>query len=222
MTDEKPGDPLTEESGPDEFPDSDELPEEPLSVDEMSPFEVEPADFDDINDFAKAEWVESTTARDRVQDVIKRAASPKTAGDIAAIAEVSTTTARKKLNDLAAEGTVLAERTDNGKLYQRDPDWYLMQRVQRLAKSDSLVDQIQNLQQELAEYRDTYGTDMPEEVLVSDGDLSEAELEEISQWRTAMRDLTFLRAAYRFREARECATNGSQKTRQDDTRVSPL
>lgn len=224
MTDqsEDSTDPPLADDGPDEFPSPDELPDEPVSVDEVSPFDEDPSNFEDIDEFATAEWKASTKARERVQEVVKRTASPKTASEIAGVAMVSTTTAREKLNDLAEDGIVLAEPTSNGRVYQRDPDWYLMQRVRQLSQTDSLVDHIQALQQELNDYRDEFGTDLPEEVIVSDGVLSEEELQKISNWRTAKRNLTFLRAAYRFREARQCTLDDGRPTDGDDERVSPL
>lgn len=219
MPDESPDstDPPVDSDGLDVFPDPDELPDEPVAADAISPFAEEPSDFDDLNEFAAAEWTEGTTARERVRAVVKRAGSPKSADEIADVAAVSPTTARNELNDLADKGRVLAEETNNGTLYQRDPDWYLMERVRQLSQSESLLDHIQSLQQELNEYRDTFGTDMPEEAIVSDGVLSNEELQDISRWRTAKRDLTFLRAAYRFREARECAFTGSRDSTDTDT-----
>lgn len=224
MTEESPdaaGPPATEDR-PEVFPDPEELPDEPVSADELSPFEEEPSDFDDLNEFATAEWNEGTTARERVRAVVRRAGSPKSADEIADIAAVSPTTARNELSELAEKGRVLAEETSNGTLYQRDPDWYLMERVRQLSQSESLLDHIQSLQQELNEYRDAFGTDMPEEAIVSDGVLSNDELQDVSRWRTAKRDLTFLRAAYRFREARECAFSDSHDSTDNDTRVSTL
>lgn len=192
-----------DERSPEEFPDDEELPEEPSDVHDIDPFENDPAAFEDINRFAESEWKESTTARDRVRAVIKRTEVPQSANDIAETAQVSETTARNTLNNLAEEGVVHAEKTANGRIYQRDPDWYLMQRVQRLSESDQLISRIQHLQEELNQYREQYGTDSPEELVVSDGVLSEEELAAVSEWRTAKRDLSFLRAAYRFREARQ-------------------
>lgn len=110
-------DPPPESDGPDEFPDADELPDEPGAIDELDPFEEVPEAFDDINTFASAEWEASTTARERVRAVIKRLVTPTTASDIGDIAQVSETTARNTLNDLADEGVVRAEETTNGKVY---------------------------------------------------------------------------------------------------------
>jgi len=215
-------DPPLETDGPDDFPDAEELPDEPVAVDELDLFEEDPKQFDDINAFASAEWEASTTARERVRAVIKRTATPTTASDIADIASVSETTARNTLNELAKEGIVRVEEATNGKVYQRDPNWHLMQRVQRLSQSDQLVSHIQDLQAELNDYQEKYGTDSPEELVVSDGILSDDELADVSAWRTAKRDLSFLRAAYRFREAKQTTTGGFQMSPgNDETHATP-
>lgn len=215
-------DPPPEADGPDDFPDAEELPDEPVAVDELNLFEEDPEQFDDINAFASAEWEASTTARERVRAVIKRTATPTTASGIADVASVAETTARNTLNDLAEEGIVRVEEATNGNVYQRDPDWHLMQRVQRLSQSDQLVNHIQDLQAELNDYQEKYGTDSPEELVVSDGVLSDDELADVSAWRTAKRNLSFLRAAYRFREAKQTTTGGFQMSPgNDETQATP-
>ena len=199
--------PSKEDDSPDDFPESEDLPDEPPDIREIEPFEDDPASFEDINRFAESEWKASTTARDRVRAVIKRTDTPESASRIAEVAHVSETTARKTLNNLVEEGIVHMEKTTNGRYYQRDPDWHLMQRVQRLAGSDQLVSRIQQLQEELNDYQEQYGSESPEELVVSDGVLSDEELAAVSEWRTAKRDLSLLRAAYRFREVKQETAN---------------
>jgi DNA-binding transcriptional ArsR family regulator len=219
MADEDRTDPPTATGGPDEFPEGEELPDEPPVVEDSGLFEEDPAEFDDINAFAGAEWEATTTARARVRAVIKRTETPTSASDIADVASVSETTARNTLKALDDEGVVRAEETANGKRYRRDPDWHLMRRVQRLARSDRLVSQIEDVRSELNGYREAYGVDSPDELVVSDGVLSDVELEDVGAWRTAERDLSFLRAAYRFREAKR-TTTGEFQPGDDDTRVT--
>lgn len=43
--------------GPDEYPSEAELPDEPITVDDIDPFTVDGEDFDSVNDFAIAEFV---------------------------------------------------------------------------------------------------------------------------------------------------------------------
>lgn len=90
----------------------------------------------------------------------------------------------------------------SGKTYERDPDWHLLQQVHQLSTSNNLVNQIQRIKQDLADYHSQYGTEEPEDLLVSDRELTEDELADISHWRTAKRDFNYLRAAYRLKQAR--------------------
>lgn len=215
MTEEPP---TPDENGPTEFPTEEELPEEPMTVDDISPFTVDTDELTDINEFATTEWKESTTTDERLRSVIKRTTVAKQASDIANEAAVSENKARNTLNSLVEEGVVRVHETTSGKLYERDPDWHLLQQVHQLSTSSTLVEQIQRAKRELSTYHDKYGTDDPEEVLISDRELSEENLTDISHWRTAKRDFSYLRTAYRLRQAREDAirtTNlGEQNTEQ--------
>jgi len=201
MTDEPPS-----PDGPDEFPTEAELPDEPITVDDIDPFTVDDDDFEDIDEFAGAEWKNQTTADERIRTVINRTTIPKSAADIADTALVSETKARATLNKLAEEGIVRSQQTDSGKLYGRDPEWHLLKQIRQLAGSETLVDQIQRVKQELAEYRAKYDTTDPEELLISDTELNQNELDDVSHWRTAKRELSHLRAAYRLKEAKEQAS----------------
>jgi hypothetical protein len=192
--------------GPDEFPSAEEIPDEPVTVDDIDPFSVADDDFKDIDDFAAAEWKTQSTADERIRTVINRTATPKSASDISDTALVSETKARTTLNKLAKEGIVGSHQTDSGKLYNRDPEWHLLKQIRKLASSETLVNQIQRIKQELAEYKSKYDVNGPEELLISDKDLDRNELDDISHWRTAERELSHLRAAYRFKEAKEHAS----------------
>ncbi|GGI96084.1 hypothetical protein GCM10008995_02650 [Halobellus salinus] len=189
--------------GPDEFPTEADLPDEPVTVDDIDPFTVDDDDFADIDDFAAAEWKQNTTADERIRTVINSTTIPKSAGDIAETALVSETKARTTLNKLAEEGLVRSHQTNSGKLYDRDPEWHLLKQIRQLAGSNTLVDQIQRVKQELAEYNAKYDAPGPEELLISDRELNQNELDDISHWRTAERELSHLRAAYRLKEAKE-------------------
>jgi len=200
MTDEPPS-----PDGPDGFPTEEELPDEPVTVDDIDPFTVDDDGFEDIDDFAAAEWKNETTTDERIRTVINRTTILKSAGDIADIALVSETKARATLNKLAEEGIVRSHQTDSGKLYARDPEWHLLKQIRKLAGSETLVDQIQRVKQELAEYKAKYDATDPEELLVSDRELTRNELDDVSHWRTAKRELSHLRAAYRLKEAKDQA-----------------
>jgi|APHM01.1.fsa_nt_gi hypothetical protein len=204
--------PQDEPNAPDVYPTDNELSDEELSPDDISPFAVETSGISDINELATAEWQESTTADERIRAVLKRTVSPKTAAEIADTAAVSETKARNALNLLAEEGLACIERTEAGTTYQRDPDRYLIERIHRLSMADDLVDRIQAAKGEIADYRERYDTDTPDELLVSDRTLTAEELTDVSHWRTAVRDLEYLRAAYRIQQAKRRTPTSSLET----------
>jgi len=197
MTDQTPDD-----EAPAVYPSAGDVPDEPLTASDIDPFSVDTATVDDISELATAEWKASTTAEERIRAVIGRTTSPKSAREIAATAAVSETKARTTLNRLAEEGTVRTHRSDSATQYERDPDWQLLRQVHRLATSGDLVEQIQRVKRELARYEAEFGVDEPEEVLLSDRELTDSDLEAISHWRTARRDFEYLRVAYRLQQAR--------------------
>lgn len=206
-----------ESEGPDEYPTGDELPDEDLSPEDITPFNTDTSETDDVNELATAEWKESTTADERVRTIVKRTVSPKTVREIAETAAVSETKARTALKSLVEEGVAQVEQTDSGAAYHRDPDRYLIEQIHELSMSEGLVDRIQAAKAEVAEYREQYDTESPEELLVSDRNLTDEELSDVSHWRTTVRDLEYLRAAYRIRQAKENTASSGTRTRGSDS-----
>lgn len=194
----------TPEFGPPIGPDEAELPDEPPDLDELDPFEVDSAEYEDISEFVTEDWIESTTARERVKDIINRTASPMSAPEVAEVAEVSPPTARTELSNLADEGVVLAESSTNGTVYQRDPDWYRLKRIQRLAgKPQAVVESVlRQIDQEIQGYRDTYDVDTPEDLILDDEELGDETWQDISEWRTTLVDREYIRTALQFRQLR--------------------
>ncbi|ELZ44910.1 hypothetical protein C464_12900 [Halorubrum coriense DSM 10284] len=83
--------------------------------------------------------------------------------------------------------------------------------------ADDLVDRIQAAKAEIADYRGRYDTDTPDELLVSDRTLTAEELSDVSHWRTAVRDLEYLRAAYRIQQAKRRTPSSSVETSVGDS-----
>lgn len=205
------------------FPDEDELPDETPDVSEIDPFEVDPSEYEDVNEFVEADWAESKTARQRVKDVIVRTTSPVSAAEVADFADVSEPTARNELNGLAEEGTVLAESTDSGRVYQRDPDWYRIKRVRKLADEPraELERTLRQLNHEIDDYRDEYDADTPEDLVLSAESLSSEVWEDISHWRTAVVDREYLRTALQYaRLQRSEASVPSDEQSEDEETAS--
>jgi hypothetical protein len=106
--------------GPDEFPTGEELPDDPVAVDDIDPFIVDDNGFEDTDDFAGAEWKAQSTADERIRTVINRMTTPKSAGEVAETALVSEIKAKATLNELAEEGILRSHQTDSGKLYSTE------------------------------------------------------------------------------------------------------
>lgn len=196
-----PNPPNTAENGnPPAGPDPNELPDKPPDLDKLDVFEEDPSEYEDLNEFVKAEWAETKTGRQRVKDIISRASSPLSVAKVAELAEVSKPTARNKLKDLVEEGVVLAEDTENGCIYRRDPDWYRIKRIRELSQTNRahLEEILRQLETEVDYYKETYEEDTPEDLILSDGTLSEETWEDISQWRTAIVDIGYLRTALQY------------------------
>jgi len=189
--------PTPAEEEPSKGPGPRELPDKEPDLGEINPFEEDQSEYEDLNEFVEADWSEGTTARQRVREVIVRATDPRSVAEVAELADVSEPTARKKLNELADEGSVLAESTDNGRVYQRDPDWYRIKRIRELAQKPQAVLEttLQRLEQEIEGYKEKYGEDSPEELILSNGSLDDETWEDISHWRTASVDRKYLRSA---------------------------
>lgn len=202
----EPDDPPTENDEPSMGPSPDELSQEPPDLDEIDVFETDPSEFEDVNEFVEAEWAETKTGRQRVKEIISRASSPLSVATIAEYADVSKPTARTKLKDLVEEGVVRAEDTENGRVYQRDPDWYRIKRIRTLSRTNQarLEETLRHLENEVSQYRETYGEDTPEDLILSDGALSEGAWEDISHWRSAIVEIEYLRTALQYRHLSKC------------------
>lgn len=179
-------------------PDEAELPGEPLDPEEIDPFEADPQEYDDVNEFVREEWEASTSGRERVEKIVRRCRSPLTVSEIAEKAGVSDPTARKELKRLTERGVITAEPSDRGTVYQRDPDWQRLQRINRLADEPrpELESALRNLESELEGFRKQYGVESPEELILDrDRDLDGDAWDDVSHWRTAAIDIEYIRVA---------------------------
>lgn len=112
---------------------------------------MESEHWNDINESVKGEWIESTTANERVEDVLLNTRKPLSAPAIAEQAAVSPPTARRRLNRLVELGIASAIQTENGQRYWRNDMYDLTQRVIELdytTSADELSSSIVELSQE--------------------------------------------------------------------------
>jgi predicted ArsR family transcriptional regulator len=168
---------------------------------------------DDTIAAAREDWKQSTTALQRVQQVIERTTVPKTAGEIAEEALVSEPTARKHLDSLVDVGTATASQDGTATTYTRNADTQLYQRIRELATEysrEELLDRIQEMKQRLADLEAEYDAASPEDLATSlDSDAPEGAWEAVSEWQTTERNLHIAQAAINYGRARDlgAATN---------------
>lgn len=104
---------------PDEYPSDNEIPDDPVNVDDIDPFTVNCENFENIDEFSAAEWKEQSTEYERIRTVIDRTATLKSVSQISDIALVSEAKSKKILEKLSEEDIVRSQKTDAGILYKR-------------------------------------------------------------------------------------------------------
>lgn len=176
------------------------------ALDEVDLLDVDPDDIDDVNEWAVAEWVETTTAAERVHTTLRHTREPQTASEIADRARVSTPAARDHLNRLAGMGgPAVAIEAGGSKRYLRDPDQERFDRIKTIADGHSrseLEAAIREMKTDVRAYEDTYEVTSPEELArVLDPD-DDAGWEAVSTWKTVRKNLTFAKTALAFMETR--------------------
>lgn len=193
-------------------PDDADLPADVPDLAAVDPFEASPDDGESLSEFVSREWRESTTARERVRDVMARTTDPLTVAEVANVAAVSEPTARSTLETLVEEGIAIAEERQSGTRYRRNADWYRLQRVRQLAETsrETVESVLRRLDGEIRQYQETYGVDSPDELVVGRDELDESAWQDVSEWRTALVDRQYVKTALQFRQLREAeARTGS-------------
>lgn len=156
---------------------------------------------------ARDDWQESTTALQRVRQVVERTTTPKTAAEIAEESLVSEPTARKHLQTLVEIGTATAMERADATRYSRDEDRMLYRRIRELAADhsrDELMERVRQMGERLTELEAEYDAASPEALATSlDGDAPDGAWEAVSEWQTTERNLHVTRAAINFGRARD-------------------
>ncbi|MDZ7731606.1 MAG: winged helix-turn-helix domain-containing protein [Natrialbaceae archaeon] len=114
----------------------------------------------DVNQAALDDWIDSTTAFDRVRAVIDTTAEPVFAREIAEQASVAEPTARRHLDSLVDAGRVTAVPAESGTKYKRAAGAIALRRVAGLHaqySKEDLHNAIVDLRDELAGLREEYG-----------------------------------------------------------------
>lgn len=156
---------------------------------------------------ARDDWKESTTALERVQQVVEQTTTPKTAGEIAEEALVSAPTARKHLQSLTEVGTAATTEDTDATRYARNEDTLLYRRIRELSSEhsrDELIASIRDMKEQIRSLESEYDAASPEELASSlSGDAPAGAWEAVSEWRTTERNLHIAQAAINYGRARD-------------------
>lgn len=161
----------------------------------------------DINERAKEAWRAETTSRERVRTVLTETAEFATAAAIAGRALTSEPTTRKYLEELVEDGVGVATQDGRTTRYKRNDGHQIDERIADLRETtsrDELVDGIREMKAQLQEYRDTYGVEGPEE-LVIELDAGDDGWADVGRWRTTRQNLAIAQAALQVDEAHRLA-----------------
>jgi DNA-binding IscR family transcriptional regulator len=184
-----------------------------------------PAEFADVNEAVGAEWESETTPYERIRQVIAHTYRPVSADAVADDARTAPKTARKHLNTLADEGFVETTPGDQGgTLYRRSSESLVVEQAADIldhVSTDELVTRIQEMREQLSEYRSKFGVDSPEELAVTqtnqalteDGaSQDEIDPETIREWKTLRRNLAFANAALSIGNAEQFVDTDRRST----------
>jgi len=161
----------------------------------------------DINERVVDEWTSSTTARERVKEILEETTTYSKVSTIADRARVSEPTTRKYLNELVEEGSVPPNRTAVLHYIKRNQGRLVDRRIEELRTTCShqeLVEGIQDMKESIAEFRETYGVESPED-LVIELEPGDEGWSDVGQWQSTRRNLAIAKAAIQVDEAHRLA-----------------
>ena len=148
--------------------------------------------------------VEKTTTYKRVRAIMKRTDEPQSVTEIGEKAGITQSTARTHLRHLARVGIV--ERAPEGGStthYDRSDESLVLERTQEIledVEKDDLLHRIEKSRERIRSYRNTVGTETPEDAALRGEDVDQ---EKIRNWQTTRRNIHLSRAALAFKEAKE-------------------
>jgi DNA-binding transcriptional ArsR family regulator len=149
-------------------------------------------------------WVERTDTFERVYDVVLGVIQPTPYTEIAELAVCSGNAARKHLGRLAEMGIVRADHDSRPARYTRNEGYLEWQEANRIADDlsvEEIITRVEALEQELDAFEDRFGTTSPDEVNVfdhADHDRIHELMADVSEWRTARRDVRLYELARRI------------------------
>jgi len=185
-----------------------------------------PDEFTGVNEAVGEEWEAETTPYERIRHVVAHTYSPVSADAVADDARTAPKTARKHLNTLADEGfveTIPGEQ--GGTLYRRSPESLVVEQAADILEhvsTDELVTRIQEMREQLTEYRSEFGVDSPKNWRLTrqtrrsarPGPPGQDEIdpETIREWKTLRRNLAFANAALSIGNAEQFVDSDRRST----------
>ncbi|WP_435158832.1 winged helix-turn-helix domain-containing protein [Haladaptatus sp. DFWS20] len=161
----------------------------------------------DINEQVKEEWKATTTGRERVKEILTETTEYTKASVIAKQALVSEPTTRKYLTELVDEGIGSTRQDGRTTLYKRNEGHRINNRIEELRRTHShrdLIAGIQEMNETLQEFRETYDVENPEDLAIKlePGDNG---WKDIGKWRATRQNLALAKAALQVDEAHRLA-----------------
>ncbi|EMA52220.1 DUF7342 family protein [Halococcus salifodinae] len=161
----------------------------------------------DINEWVKEEWKQTTTARERIKEVLVETTEYMSAAGIAERALTSEPTTRKYLEELVDDGFGVTAQDGRTTTYKRHEGRLIDERIEELRTTctqQELIDGIRGMKETLEAFRETYDADGPEEAVMelAAGDEGWAD---IGRWRGTRRNLAIAQAALQVDEAHRLA-----------------
>lgn len=161
----------------------------------------------DINERVVEEWIESTTARERVKEILNGTTDYSKVSTIADRAHVSEPTTRKFLNELSEEGLGVTEQDGRTTRYKRNEGRLVDRRIEELRTTHSnqeLVEGIREMKESIREFREQYDVESPEDLAI-ELEAGDDGWGDVGRWQSTRRNLAIAKAALQVDEAHRLA-----------------
>lgn len=161
----------------------------------------------DINERVVDEWTASTTARERVKEVLDETTEYAPVSTIADRARVSEPTTRKYLTELVEESRGVTEQDGRTTLYKRNEGHLVDRRIEELRTTHThqeLIDGIREMKTSIREFRERYDVENPEDLAI-ELEAGDEGWGDVGRWQATRRNLAIAKAALQVDEAHRLA-----------------
>ena len=140
-------------------------------------------------------WQTGTDTFGRVYDVVLGITSPTPYTDIAELADCSPNAAKKHLDRLVEMGIARANRDSRPATYERHGGYLEWQDASRIATElsvEAIIDRVEALESQRADYEEKFGTTDPTDVSVfdhEDHNTIHERMTAVSEWQGVIRDI---------------------------------